>query len=280
MDLIPKILHLYWDKSPMSYLQALTVVSFRKYNPDWTINIYIPKQEYTGNAKYIPDYIGKDYFDIVRGVERVNIIEVDLTAYGIGLEHHNILRSDILRYYMLYEIGGVWSDFDVLWLQPISNFSNLHYYGETDVKDITAVVSFIQGTHGGHSIGILIHCKEDPYVASLIEATKEVRPPYSHEIFGGSMLNNKYPDLASLSGFKGLVGAKFKTYYPYNIHPPAPTISRLYEAIDLSYIDKEVLCLHWYNGHVLSKRYINGLGFKKSCSMTSIVVNEGYDINI
>lgn len=276
MDTIPKILHLYWDRSPMSLLQTLTVYTFHKYNPDWVINVYIPKQPYIGSASFIPNYSGKDYFHLVEQADYINIVEVDLNDYGIDPALHNILRSDILRYHLLYNHGGVWSDFDVIWLKPMTHFHNIEYYGNTPINDVNAVVSFVRGVYGGHSIGIMVHAKHDPYAKALVELTKKVKPPYSHEVFGGSMINSKYPTLESLSCFKNIIGVRFETYYPYNIHPPGPTIQNLYKVNDLSCINNNVICLHWYNGHVLSKHYINGDGFYRNCSMTTILKNEGY----
>jgi len=275
MDRIPKILHMYWDRTPMSRLQTFTVSTFHKHNPDWTINVYVPKQKYTGSSRYIPNYKGIDRFYLVEQLDYVNIVEVDLNDYGIKLELHNILRSDILRYHLLYEQGGVWSDFDVIWIKPIDHFRNIEYHGDTPIEDVSAVVSFIRGTHGGHSIGIMIHCKHDPYAKALIELTKTVKPPYGHEVFGGLMLHRGYPTLESLSCFKTIIGARFETYYPYNIHPPNPTFNKLYVGNDLSYINNNVLCVHWYNGKPLSKQYVNDNGFGTNCSMTTILKNEG-----
>ncbi len=275
MDLIPKILHMYWDRSSMSQLQTFTVDTFHKYNPDWVINVYIPKQPYIGSASFIPNYSGKDFFGRVENNPNVNIVEVDLNDYGIDPALHNILRSDILRYHLLYNHGGVWSDFDVIWLKPMDHFRNIEYHGDTPINEVTAIVSFIRGTHGGHSIGIMVHAKHDPYAKALVELTKKVKPPYRHETFGGFMLHYGYPDLKSLAHFKTVIGARFETYYPYNIHPPNPTIHKLYAENDLSCINNNVLCVHWYNGHVLSKQYVNGNGFNTNCSMTTILKNEG-----
>jgi len=91
------------------------------------------------------------------------------------------------------------------------------------------------------------------------------------------MLNINFPTLESLKKFGNIVGTRFETYYPYNIHPPNPTIQKLYLDNDLSYInDNNVICLHWYNGHVLSKQYVNNNGFNTNCSMTTILKNERY----
>lgn len=276
MKRIPKILHTYWDNSPMSFPQAVTVASFHKYNPDWIINVYIPKQSYAGPPKYIPNYTGEDYFYLVKRAKYVNIIEVDLADYAIDPGHHNILRSDILRYHLLYNHGGVWSDFDVIWLRPMEHFYNIEYYGDTPVDEITSVVSFMKETEGGHSIGIMIHCQYDEYAKSLIDLVDGVKPPFGHEVFGSLMISKRYPTLESLSHFKGLVGVKHKTYYPYDIHPPNPTFNYLYLANDLSFITNDTLCLHWYNGKELSKQYMNGNGFSVDCSMTTVLKQEGF----
>jgi hypothetical protein len=277
MKRIPKILHMYWDKSPLSWLQAVTPISFNRYNPDWVINIYVPKQAYNGGSRYIPNYTGKDYFPVMKQqVPSANIIEINLQEYGIDLNLHNILRSDILRYHLLYTQGGVWSDFDVVWLKPMNYFDSIEYLGSALPDEITAVVSLVKGVVGWHSIGILIHTQHDEYAKSLIELTNQVKPPYSHEVFGSTMISTKYPTLESMSHFKGLVGVKHETYYPYDIHPPNPTFDRLYLADDLSFITKNTVCLHWYNGKELSKQYVNGSGFSRECSMTTVLKKEGY----
>ena len=157
----------------------------------------------------------------------------------------------------------------------MEHFRNIEYYGNTPIEEVTDVVSFIHGTSGGHSIGIMIHAKQTAYILSLIEATKHIKPPYKHETFGAIMLNACYPTLESLSVCGKVISTKFETYYPYIIHPPKPTIRKLYRGTDLSCINNNVICVHWYNGHVLSKQYVNGGGLDRYCSMTTILKNEG-----
>ena len=140
----------------------------------------------------------------------LNIQTIDLDDYGISHEHHDILRSDIFRYHKLYEMGGVWSDFDVLWLKPMSHFGSIDYHGNVNIDDVNTVVSFIEGTGGGHSIGIMIHCKNDPYMLAIIEASKNVQPPFSHEIFGATLIHSVYPTLDSIP-FEGVIGTKHET---------------------------------------------------------------------
>lgn len=275
MKHIPKKLHTYWNGSSMSELQAFTVSSFHKYNPDWEINVYVPKQEAQSSQKYIPDYTGKDYFPSVKALDYVNIKTIDLDDYGINPELHDILRSDIFRYYKLYDEGGVWSDFDVIWLKPMSHFKNIEYHGDVAYDDIRTVVSMNHGSAGAHSIGILIHCKNDPYMASVIELTKKVGPPYKHEVFGAKMIQREYNSLESMSEFDGVIGTRLETYYPYSLWPHRNNIHMLYQGNSLGFINNNVLCVHWYNGHHYSKNYVNSNGFNRDCTMTTILKKEG-----
>lgn len=280
MHKITKLLHLYWDGSPMSLLQSFTVTSFHKHNPDWKIIIYMPDTRYKGSMKFnfIPDYKGKDYFHTIRDLDYVTVEVIDLNQYEVQSDMHDILRSDVFRYHILYREGGVWSDFDVIWLAPISRFGATAYHGGVAPEDISAVVSFINGVTAGHSIGIMIHAKHDPYIKSVIELTKKVKPPFSHEVFGSVMLNAAYPSLTDIqSKFPNTVGARFETYYPYNIHPPNKTIQSLYSGVNLTPLaNSNVICLHWYNGHTLSKKYINSDGMNSECTMTVLLKKEGY----
>jgi hypothetical protein len=264
----------------MSFLQSLTAVSFHKYNPDWEIKLHVPSEEYKGNMKFhfIPDYTGKDYFHTLYDLDYVSINTIELGDYNIRPDLHGILRSDIFRYHVLYNEGGVWSDFDIIWLKPMEHFSKTNYYGNVPPQDISAVASFIHGDKNGHSIGVLIHAKHDPYIKSVIGLVDGVKPPFTHEDFGGNMLNAAYPSLQAIQErFPNTVSARFETYYPYMIHPPHKTIQKLYHGVDLSPLqNNNVLCLHWYNGHILSKDYVNNDGLNRNCSMTTLLKNEGY----
>ena len=256
----------------MSKLQTFTVESFHKLNPDWKIYVYIPLQKYTKNAQYIPNYTGKDYFHLIKEMDFVNIVTVDLNEYIINVDLHNILRSDILRYNLLYNYGGVWSDFDVIWIKPMIYMNNVEYIGSTPMQDVNSIVSFRNDINGYHSIGIMVHCKHDEYVLSLIKQTQLIGPPYQHQSFGSTMINKMYPTFESLGKFKNIIGAKYETYYSYNLE----NIDTLYNKNDLSCINNNVMCVHWYNGHKLSKQYTNNNGFNRDCSMTTILKNEGF----
>ena len=121
--MIPKKCHLYWDGSPMAWLNLLTVESFHKYNPDWKITVYLTKQSPSemGKNTFVPDYTGPDYLDRLLDYDYLDIKIIDIEDYDVPIEAHACQGSDNFRRAILFKEGGVYSDFDTIWLKPISD---------------------------------------------------------------------------------------------------------------------------------------------------------------
>lgn len=275
MKTIPKICHLYWDKSPMAFLQVITVLSFHRCNPDWKIIVYLSKQGYEelGKTVYDRKYVGKDYFACIRRLDYVEIKEIDLVKVGVPLTLHSCQGSDIVRRHLLYHFGGVYSDFDTIWLKPMLDFEKIDCIG--DPSDFESIVSFFGFTKGFHNVSNLISEPGSQYIWSLIEEEKKIKPPYEHQSFGSDIVTRLYPDLTSvLNKFPRIVAIKYYTFYPYSIYD----LDQLYQKSVLYPIkNKNVMCIHWFNGHELSTEYLNDKNqFRRKCSMTSILWQEGY----
>ena len=271
---IPQKLYLFWDGSPMSWLQMLTVTSFHKYNPTWTIYVYEPNVTYRQLAKntYIPDYTGKDWYPKLRELEYVKFVNFNLSEYGIKPDSHGIQCSDQWRARILYENGGMYSDFDVLWLKPMSKFVDIECIGNP--KDFEALVSFSKVTSGYHSNSNLIAEAGSPFMKSVIDLQRAVRPPYEHQAYYNSLVNKEYKSMdAVLSRFPRVLGVKYNTFFPYGLYD----LKRLFNKMDLGPIyNKDVMAVHWYNGAGESKDYINKQDYFRSCSMTEILRTEGW----
>jgi hypothetical protein len=278
---IPKVLHLYWDRSPMSKLQTLTPITFHNQNPDWNINIYVPRQKYDGNDRFIPNYTGVDYFKVLEKLTYIKIIEVNLDNFGIRQDLHNILRSDIFRYHLLYEIGGVWSDFDVIWLKPMEHINNIETVNTIDTIGIT--VSLYEDISGHHSIGVLLASQKHLFYKELVDLVTYIQKKpelqhktiynlkaqqFYHQSFGVVLWNKLYPTLYNiLNKYKDCLGIKYKSFYPYSVF----ALDQLYSKNNISVLDKDTICVHWFNGHPLSKEYINKKNYNQECAMTYII---------
>lgn len=120
---IPKVLKLYWGRNrPLSYLRFLTVKTFKKLNPDWTIKIYYPKEvNYNINwctTENKNELTCSDYFSKLN----VELIAVDFTELDFPNVHRlsEVQKSDVFRWWINSKEGGVWSDFDILYINPIN----------------------------------------------------------------------------------------------------------------------------------------------------------------
>jgi hypothetical protein len=120
--MIPKILHLYWGRNlPLSYLRYLTVASWIRYNPDWKVIVGTPTKT-TGISRHhdIKDdfYSGEDFFDRLEHLPNVEILEYEWGKDRAFIKTE-VQRSDIYRWEVVSEHGGLWSDFDIIYFKPM-----------------------------------------------------------------------------------------------------------------------------------------------------------------
>lgn len=127
---IPKTAYFYWANDVMPWIRYLTLETFRFHNPDWKIVIYTNQQVNVNETV-------ENYWSAVQKLTNVQI-EVPIPIeeiFQIDISHtpddhfRNVYRSDFLRWYLLHEVGGLWSDMDILYVKPIEDmFWNIPEY--------------------------------------------------------------------------------------------------------------------------------------------------------
>lgn len=124
--MIPKVLHLYWGRNnPLSLLRYMTVVSFAQLNPDWKIKVHYPHEPNAGitweSREHRIDMSGViDYFDLLDDIPQCEIHPIDLSSIEPMPNLAEVMRSDLARWKLLADDGGWWSDFDILYIKPMS----------------------------------------------------------------------------------------------------------------------------------------------------------------
>ena len=96
---IPKIIHLTYKDKNIPSVWKTTISEWRKYHPDWQIWFWTDKENRELIKTQYPAYL-KLY---------------DSYEYGIQ-------RADMIRYFILYTYGGLYSDMDI---QPTKSFNKL-----------------------------------------------------------------------------------------------------------------------------------------------------------
>lgn len=291
----PKLLHLYWDGSPLSYLNLCTVLSFNKYNAFWKINVYLPKQPNKEKswltAEQKEDYKGKDYFNELKKFSNVNIhkIDFDLTNFQYK-DASEIIKSDYFRYYILNRFGGIWSDFDIIFQKSIeetynksnsenasNNDNSNNELNETKKNFIFYFYKDLKINNVVVPVGLFISNPNNTFLECLLNNYHVFYDKSKYQCLGANMLtnlvfneqckhmcssiNNSELQIDSASMYLPIKWYEVGKYYEF------PYINFKYNALGY----------HWFNGAKESKDYSNNLHkknlkyWKNECLMDKLI---------
>lgn len=232
--MIPKTLYLYWGGKKLSWLRYLTVVSFKRHNPDWDIKVYYPAVPSEigswGSGEHRVAYEGGDWFEKLS--EYAELIPLDMKDIHFSNSLPEVHKSDVFRLWALYTMGGVYSDFDILYFKPIPSPAGRWFCLHPD---------------GHYAIGLLAARPNDPlYKKLLVASRRETGNKYQSY---GSTLWQKVTDGHEPAGWnipKSFVYCCDWQHAAslFTSHPPVPG---------------EAIGLHWYGGSVDSGQWENRL---------------------
>lgn len=128
--MIPKRIFFYWSGGNLSWMRYMTLYSFRRYNPDWEVVLYLSDNDNkvkTWNGieeQDFSNYLGINYLDKLEELN-IKIEKVELPDEMKKLDNLSpVHESDLFRYYQLYKNGGIYCDMDVIFFRSIDNFYN------------------------------------------------------------------------------------------------------------------------------------------------------------
>ena len=259
---IPKIAHFYWGGQRLSYLRFLTIKSFRALNPDWQIKMHTPTHLSASKPAFVKkDYValdGTDYFNCVRefGVE---IIAHDFED-SIGNEAWEVHKSDFLRWQLLGTEGGLWSDFDIIYQNPLDNLLE----NNTENHELTTILCpyQLQKIKFAHSIGFLLSSKSNKFFQYICQQAKEKYNPLRFQSIGNELMRDyrSVEDLKSSFPSETFAFAHEKCVYSIVYTHANDFFKPLDDFVNQLLTSPSVLGFHWYGGHDLSKTYDEGFG--------------------
>lgn len=246
---IPKIMHFYWDKSSLSYLQYMTIISFNKFNPDWEVIIHEPKKQYSKITWLTHEqqvkFTNENYYHSLKLLSFVKFNEVDFDKIGFNEKTPEVFKSDYLRWYLLSTIGGGWSDMDILYLKSIEEINN-------NIKFDTLIC---HGEHG-HIIGFLLSKPNNPFFKKIFDSIKTSFNKKDYQSIGSKILNELYPTIESIWEQKldiQLSNMSMNVFYPIN----HMNIEKYFKFISIDDIKNDTVGVHWYNGSKIAKDFNN-----------------------
>ena len=280
---IPKVLHLYWGEHNISYLRYLTVVSFRKQNPDWKIKIHRPKSSYP--KKDLADQWSQILFcqrgpDYIKKLEEsyVEFVFHDFGQYDFRRYVPETYKSDYLRYLILSTEGGVWSDFDVFYIKPMNSMS-LNQKNNCDVDTGIRICE-----NGLASTSFFLSSPGNPICSKLLVLAKQKIDLFNHQSIGSDLFS--LPEM-NLSNFAAKFGYISKDTI-YGLDSPktkdvlANNISLEHETIGICWHASNPIAQQFnkkttpenivYGNNTLSNAIVNSLGVKKAKNFVSVII--------
>jgi hypothetical protein len=117
-------MHAYWGAPVVPFLRYICLKSFLQYNQSWKIKLYVPVKLTSYQTWATNENKGGfstiDYSSRIKDLG-VDVVPWDMEDIGFSNDLPEVIKSDILRLYLLYNIGGLWSDSDIVYFRPLSH---------------------------------------------------------------------------------------------------------------------------------------------------------------
>jgi inositol phosphorylceramide mannosyltransferase catalytic subunit len=149
---IPKIIHQIWlgGQVPEKYIKYIK--SWRKFNPDWEYKLWQDKD-----------------------IDSINLTKREIFAQAVN----NGMRSDILRYEILHQQGGIYIDIDFECLKPFDDLLYLDFFtGISYDKQLCLYNGLIASIPNHPIINRCVNTLKDIYKGNKASIIMDITGPY------------------------------------------------------------------------------------------------------
>ena len=243
--LIPNIVFTYWEGDQLSILHYYTILSLVKLNPNQKIIIYTSDITSTtliqwDSGEHSSGITNKTTLDKITSISKnIELIPISFEKeYNISNNISVIYKADFIRIAKLYEHGGLWFDFDILFIKPLSSilFSDIDMCVFTYLDTIPT--GLISSTPKNKTITQLFLTAQE-----LIHDTQNRYQILGPDLWKSIILHNAIDNITYLDT---------SIAYPYESN-----IYQLFFNSNDDYVKENTICIHWYNGGQYSKDFIN-----------------------
>lgn len=268
---IPKKIFFYWCGNNFSYLRYISVLSFKKLNPDWDVTVY------TGSVTNSEDRHEGIYQDFYANNAQ-NYLD-SLAQHGIQIQPHTIgindfdkkcspvFKSDISRWQILARDGGFYSDTDILFIRPMSSYSA-----------ITAdIIVCLPPEQGWCLIGFLASTPKNKFYYDVVRTAIKNYNVTIYESMGGKAM------LRTIGGNKNYfrtMKQKYNNYKINNLDLSSVYPFKYYELDSMTSpvtkdtIDKtkNSIGIHWFGGCMAGNTLVKKLNNKTIHEHDNIII--------
>ena len=243
---VPKIAFSFWEGDQFTYMHYLTIFTFSKHNPDFAIKIYT-STNITSNlikwdtGEHTKTLDNKYDFNQLSTIPNLEIIYINVEK---EVDYHSPLssvwKSDIIRLLKLYEHGGIYIDFDTLFINKIDEtLLTLEYDLACNTYEDVINNAFLIAKPKSPVIKVVV----DAIITKL--HSNNVTNEYQQ--FGPSLITKLVLQTSLKSNVYFIPNDMTCPYLWYEMY-------KLFYSNTVQYTNK-TFCLHWYNGSSVSREY-------------------------
>ena len=251
--MIPRKAHFYWGAEHISYLRYMTIVSFKKHNPDWEVILYKPKivsenfDWVTHEHKFA--FTSNDYTEQLYALDWLVIKEINFEDFGVLNDMSEVHKSDFFRLHLLSTEGGLWSDMDILYFKPVDTVLDLNDYHDT----YFCFNTFSDKVIKYHSIGFLLASENNKIFKLLYEKSfSHITNNYGYQKIG-SPFYEKYVKMSNPT----ICNLPMSIVYPFV--RPFSDIWTLPSLVSNQKLKSNTIGIHWYAGAEETNFYQNNI---------------------
>lgn len=262
MNNIPKKAYFYWGNRILPYLRFMTLKSFRMFNPDWEMYLYVPDTLCSDTPWKTNEnktkYVGENYLSDVSDLD-IDIIIVTAQDLNVPDNTPEVIKSDMLRMQLLANTGGLWSDMDILYYKGVDTLDL-----PENCTDYFCYHPFSGDSKHFHSIGFLMSCGDSQIFKTLAQKAKSKLNRNCYQAIG-SILYNQEVNMDE-TNFGNI---PINCVYPCHRGSKIFTMSaRIFE---YNFLTENTIGIHWYAGHTTSGRHENIMQLSDQYSHDNII---------
>ncbi|MHA2023963.1 MAG: hypothetical protein ACTSWQ_09915 [Candidatus Thorarchaeota archaeon] len=254
--MVDKIVNFFWGGAGLSWMRYMTLYSFRKLNPDWTMRLYVCDSELRRKSWSTPEV--QDFFcysgeDLIGKVDDLNIEIREWSLPGVvaGPQH----KSNFFKWQLLANESGFYSDLDILYLKPMRE-----YYEK--MKGFDVAICFCSY----FSIGFMASSGDNRFYRDVFNYTFKSYNPKVYQSAGVISLCNMLREKRGQQRTKSELWDVLVGCYPnvqiYNnsmallYHWSSTHVKKVFEELHTK-VPNESIGIHWYAGHPVAQKYNN-----------------------
>ena len=233
--MIPKVLHLYWGRNkPLSWMRMFTVLSFAHFNPDWKICVWQPIETSDASPwkeQQADPITGRDWFDELSPY--AEICTFDFALLGIPPETPEVIKSDCLRWHLLHTFGGLWSDFDIVYVKPMWEPGASADAWLSQHTDFRGQPFF--------TIGFMLAAAGCPFIGAVLREALDTFNPSEYQSAGSEALGRCITRIGGIPSYvKALPASK--------VYPVASWHDRRLFSGEPLVLEDDTVGIHWWAG--------------------------------